>query len=164
MTAEQRQVLTDRQGFQQTIDALEQILYKPLVLSSRKFYVWPKRGFMAVAFARNEEEARQLLLAEVRSDGSDGSLPCVTRACEAIQAHRPQVFGYSSTAEFVITDSGALEAEEKALAEVLHAAENLYAFAESSSELTIEGRRQVHAAFEVLRRNGSKMFTPSWLK
>jgi len=132
--------------------------------AARKLYVWPKRGFMAVAYATNEQEARDLLLEEIDSDGTDGSMPCITRAIEAVRAHRPQVFAYGSTAEFVITESGWLEAEQKASAELLRAAENLYAFAEAfgAEFLTPAGKAQVAEAYEVLRANGSKMFSPAW--
>lgn len=119
---------------------------------------------LAVAYATPLAEARALLLDEMGGTGSDGSMPCIARAVEAVNAHQPQVFAYGSTAEFVVTESGWLEAEQKASAELLRAAENLYAFAEAfgSDFLTSAGKVQVAEAYEVLRQNGSKMFSPTW--
>lgn len=130
--------------------------------ATRKLYVWPKRGFLAVAYATSSSEARTLLLEEINSDGSDGSFPATTRACEAVKCHAPQVFGYSSTAEFVPTDSGALEASELEAKNLLHAGENLYAFVEALclDQLTDAGFEQVEAAYKVLKGCGSKMFEP----
>lgn len=143
---------------------LQEIWRRRVATASRKLYVWPKRGFLAVAYATSLAEARTLLLDEMGGTGSDGSMPCVARAFEAVEAHQPQVFAYGSTAEFVVTESGWLEAEQKASAELLRAAENLYAFVEAfgSDFLTSAGRVQVAEAYEVLRQNGSKMFFPAW--